>query len=151
MRRTDVEAVVSIEAAAFATPWSVQTFAALLARPRAEMQVLEVPDDGVVGYAILWCVLDEGELANIAIREDYRGRGLGARLLDEVVEVARGRGVRSIVLEVRESNSTARELYRSRGFGEVGRRRDYYDDPREDALVLRMHIQAGAEPRGSEV
>mgnify|MGYP001827379316 FL=1 len=140
MRAADVQSVVAIERAAFTTPWSAPTFTALLARPRAEMLVLELPGAGVVGYAILWCVLDEGELANIAIREEHRGRGLGALLLDQVVVAARARGVRSIVLEVRESNLRARAMYASRGFGEVGRRRDYYDDPREDALVLRSEI-----------
>ncbi|MBT8337479.1 MAG: ribosomal protein S18-alanine N-acetyltransferase [Gemmatimonadetes bacterium] len=140
MRAADVESVVAIERAAFTTPWSAQTFGALLGRPRAEMLVLEVPEAGVVGYAIVWCVLDEGELANIAIREDHRGRGLGALLLDQVIAAARARGVRTIVLEVRQSNLRARSMYASRGFGEVGRRRDYYDDPREDALVLRSEI-----------
>lgn len=137
MRREDVEEVVAIEGAAFTTPWSPATFTALLEQPRAVLLVLERGEEGVVGYAILWCVLDEGELANIALREDVRGEGLGGVLLDRVLAVARERGVRSLYLEVRESNTAARGLYASRGFGEVGRRRNYYDDPREDARVLK--------------
>ena len=139
MAAADVEAVAEMEAAAFSTPWRADTFRTLLERPGAEMHVIE--DGGeVVGYAVLWCILDQGELANIAIREDARGRGLGGVLLDRVLDVARERGVRSLFLEVRVSNEAAASLYDSRGFREIGRRRDYYDRPREDARVLEKRL-----------
>lgn len=139
MAAADVEAVAEMEAAAFSTPWRADTFRTLLERPGAEMHVIE--DDGeVVGYAVLWCILDQGELANIAIREDARGRGLGGVLLDRVLDVARERGVRSLFLEVRVSNEAAASLYDSRGFVEIGRRRDYYERPREDARVLEKRL-----------
>jgi ribosomal-protein-alanine N-acetyltransferase len=140
MVEADLETVQAIEAQAFTTPWSVETFGRLLDRPAAHLLVLEVPPAGVVGYAILWCILDQGELANIALREEWRGRGLGAFLLDRVLEVARERGVRTLFLEVRDSNTAARALYESRGFVEIGRRRDYYEAPREDARVLEKRL-----------
>lgn len=136
MEVADLERVAAIEAEAFTAPWKVETFRKLLEREAAELLVLELPDVPVAGYAILWCVLDQGELANIAVAEEWRGRALGAFLLDRVVDVARERGVRSLFLEVRESNAAARHLYETRGFMEIGRRADYYDDPREDARVL---------------
>jgi ribosomal-protein-alanine N-acetyltransferase len=135
----DVEAVAGLEAQAFSMPWRADTFRTLLERPGAEMHVLEV-DGEVVGYAVLWCILDQGELANIAVHPRFRGQGLGGLLLDRILEVACARGVRSLFLEVRLSNDAAAALYQSRGFTEIGRRKDYYDRPREDARVLEKRL-----------
>ncbi len=136
MAAPDVERVVAIEAAAFTSPWKADTFRTLLERPGAELWVLDDEDAGVVAYAVLWCILDQGELANIAVIDGYRGRGYGAYLLSRVIEVARSRGVEAIYLEVRESNTGAANLYRRFGFEQMGVRRDYYDSPREDALLM---------------
>jgi ribosomal-protein-alanine N-acetyltransferase len=135
----DVEAVAALEARAFSTPWRSDTFRTLLERPGAELVVAEV-DGSFAGYAVLWCILDQGELANIAIVEALRGTGLGGVLLDHVLGVARARGVRTLFLEVRVGNAAAAHLYESRGFVEIGRRRDYYDDPREDARVMQKPL-----------
>lgn len=135
MVAADVEAVADLEARAFSRPWRADTFRTLLERPGAELVVLEC-DGAFAGYAVLWCILDQGELANIAIEEGLRGRGLGGALLDHVLELARARGVCTLFLEVRVGNRAAAELYASRGFSEIGRRTDYYDEPREDARVL---------------
>ncbi|HZD04918.1 MAG TPA: ribosomal protein S18-alanine N-acetyltransferase, partial [Longimicrobiales bacterium] len=94
------------------------------------------PGHGVVGYAVLWWVQAHGELANLAVRREHRGRGFGSRLLDRVLERARELGIRNLYLEVRVSNERAVGLYERRGFLEIGRRRDYYQRPREDARVL---------------
>jgi [ribosomal protein S18]-alanine N-acetyltransferase len=132
----DVDAVVAIEAEAFTTPWSADTFVGLMDRDTVESLVM-VDDLGtVLGYAVLWCILDQGELANIAIVPDRRGGGLGAWLLHKVCDVARSRGVKKLFLEVRTSNEAAIGLYRRFGFNDVGARRDYYESPREDALVM---------------
>ena len=93
--------------------------------------------DQLAAYAILWKVLDEGELANIAVRKDLRGRGIGSGLLSRILEVAEDSGVRSLYLEVRESNEVAREMYARRGFQEIGVRKGYYVGPSEDARVLK--------------
>jgi [ribosomal protein S18]-alanine N-acetyltransferase len=100
----------------------------------------EAGTSDVLGYAVLWCVLDQGELANIAVRPELRGRGLGARLLDEVVAACRRRGVTKLYLEVRDSNDAALRLYERFGFREVGRRRSYYQEPREDARVMALEL-----------
>jgi ribosomal-protein-alanine N-acetyltransferase len=83
---------------------------------------------------------DEGEIADLAVAPSARRRGVGGALLDRVVRDAAASGVGALYLEVRESNAGAIALYRSRGFGAVGRRRGYYRHPSEDALVLRREI-----------
>lgn len=136
MAQGDVDRVVAIEAEAFTSPWKADTFLTLLERPGAELWVLEEGGAAIVGYAVLWCILDQGELANIAIASGYRGRGYGRYLLGRVMEVAAERGVESLYLEVRVSNQGATDLYKRFGFQEIGIRRDYYDSPREDALLM---------------
>jgi ribosomal-protein-alanine N-acetyltransferase len=136
MVAADVEQVVGIEADAFSSPWSAETFSSLLGRPGLELLVLEDEREGVIGYAVLWCVLDQGELANVAVTPGLRGQGLGAHLLSRVLDVARERGIETMFLEVRASNAKALELYRRFGFSDVGRRKGYYDHPREDALIM---------------
>ena len=136
MRPADVEVVSGIEAEAFTSPWSGETFTSLLDRPGLELLVLEDEREGVIGYAVLWCVLEQGELANVAVVPRLRGRGLGTHLLARVFDVARERGITRLFLEVRASNERALELYRRFGFEEVGRRKGYYDHPPEDALIM---------------
>lgn len=143
--------VAALEAESFSTPWRAATFHSMLGRSGAVLRVLEVPPIAVAGYAVLWCVVDEGELANIAVDPRLRGRGLGGYLLDRVVEEAERRGVESLYLEVRDSNRRAREMYAARGFEEFGVRKDYYERPREDARVLVKRLGQGgpdgARPR----
>jgi [ribosomal protein S18]-alanine N-acetyltransferase len=136
MAAADVAAVAALEAEVFTTPWSVETFASLLDRPNLELLVLDHERDGVIGYAVLWCILDQGELANVAVTPRLRGRGLGTHLLARVFDVARERGIQTMFLEVRASNERALDLYRRFGFSDVGRRKGYYDHPREDALIM---------------
>ena len=140
MRDRDVERVAQIESSAFSTPWKATTFRLLLDRPGAVLMVLEVPPDRVAGYAVLWCIQDQGELANIAVIPEFRNRQLGAYLLDRVLDEARDRTVETLYLEVRVSNFRARSMYASRGFEEIGVRRDYYEKPREDARILMKRL-----------
>lgn len=139
MTESDVSEVARIETTAFTTPWSEKTFRSLLHCSGVELWVAEW-DDELAAYAILWTVLDEGELANIAVRKDLRGRGIGSGLLCRILEVAEDSGVRNLYLEVRESNELAREMYSRRGFCEIGVRKGYYDGPYEDARVLKKSL-----------
>lgn len=138
MAAEDVDAVAAIEHEAFSSPWKAETFAGLIDRDGMELLVMEGPDGAVMGYAVLWCILDQGELANIAVRPEDRGKGLGAVLLEEVLSVSRARGVASLYLEVRASNQAAIALYERFGFRDVGRRRAYYQNPTEDARVMEV-------------
>lgn len=140
MKPTDVTKVARLEVESFSTPWSAATFRTLLRRSGAELWVAELEPDGVIGYYVLWCIQDQGEVANIAVEERFRGRGIGALLLDHALDVASSRGVESVYLEVRVSNEQAGALYASRGFEQIGVRRNYYERPREDARVLRKRL-----------
>ena len=147
--RDDVDAVAAIEASAFSDPWSRASFASLVGNPHVLFAVADGAPAGagrreIVGYVVAWFAADESEIANIAVAAAARGRGIGAALLDAALAEAVYRGAVAAFLEVRESNAAARALYASRDFATVGRRRNYYRTPQEDALVLRRDLAAGA-------
>jgi ribosomal-protein-alanine N-acetyltransferase len=142
----DLVAISEIERVSYPNPWHPKTFASLLRQNRARVLVAERGPDGILGYAVFWWVLDQAELANLAVRRDARGRGLGSALLDRVLAETRRRGVESVFLEVRASNHSARRLYVSRGFTQVSVRRGYYQNPTEDALVLVRALGSAPEP-----
>lgn len=139
----DIPDVMRIERQSFGMPWQESTFRALMRRPSASLLTAEA-DGTVVGFSVLWFAADEGELGDIAVDPEYRGRGIGRTLLDRSVQEARSRGARSLYLEVRESNDAARALYETAGFDTVGQRADYYSAPREDARVMRLDLQDSA-------
>jgi ribosomal-protein-alanine N-acetyltransferase len=95
----------------------------------------------VLGYSVTWFVSDESEIANLAVAPAARRGGVGALLLDMVLAASESAGARAIFLEVRESNNAARRLYASRDFTVVGRRKEYYRRPVEDALVMRRVLR----------
>lgn len=140
-RRDDVEDVAAIEKRAFSDPWSANSFRALFGNPIVHFAIAEDAITGkVLGYVVAWFVLDEAEIANLAVSDDARRSGVGARLLDHALAAAKQRPARLVFLEVRESNAAARALYSSRGFAVAGRRAKYYRKPIEDALVLRCEL-----------
>ncbi len=140
MHTDDVDSVVAIELQAFTSPWKAETFLGLIGRDGAELWVIEHSRVGVIAYGVLWCLLDQGELANMAVAPEFLGQGLAVGLLNHLLEVASNRGVESIYLEVRESNERAVDLYLGFGFEEIGRRESYYDFPKEDARVMRIEL-----------
>ena len=145
----DLASVMAIERASFSDPWSTESFETSLTLERFRFLVAESAEQVSVGqtsssgaprlagYVIALLLGSEGEVADLAVDPEMRGQGVGARLLDAVLDQARSDGVRTFYLEVRESNESARRLYHSRSFVVVGRRRGYYQQPPEDALVLR--------------
>jgi [ribosomal protein S18]-alanine N-acetyltransferase len=142
MSYADLGMVMEIERASFTMPWTEETFRGLLRRSDSLLWVAESRREGVVGYAAVWIVLDQAELGDIAVADGWRRRGIGRRLLEATLEAMAERSVRELYLEVRPSNREARALYERYGFEEVGRRKDYYARPREDALVLRRLIES---------
>lgn len=139
-RREDLAAVQAIELEAFTDPWPASAFREALASGHLYFSVAVDAPVGVVGYLIGWFAAGEGEIANIAVSCAAQGRGIGGRLLDDALTAARAAGAEVVHLEVRASNDRAQALYASRGFGPVGRRRAYYRDPVEDAIVLRCAL-----------
>ena len=140
----DVDAVVAIERASFADPWSRDAFEHALTSAGVRFDVACDAAGAVIGYVIAWTAAGEGEIANLAVAPDTRRAGVAAMLLDRVLAAARTQGVTTLYLEARESNHAARTLYALFGFREIGRRRAYYRKPTEDALVLSLEL--GAEP-----
>jgi ribosomal-protein-alanine N-acetyltransferase len=137
----DIEQILAIERVSFSDPWRERSFLSLIDDPRVFFGAATETGSDVLGYVVAWFVLDEGEIANLAVAPAARRGGVGATLLDAAIAAARDRRIASVFLEVRESNSAARELYASRGFAEIGRRRHYYRRPTEDALVLRLTLE----------
>jgi [ribosomal protein S18]-alanine N-acetyltransferase len=135
----DLPAVMTIERASFSTPWRESTFRGLMLRRDSNL-VGAVRDGRLVGYAVCWTVADQAELGNVAVAPDERSRGTGRRLVEAILTIVRGRGARECFLEVRESNLHARALYEQCEFQLVGRRRNYYAKPTEDAFVMRREL-----------
>jgi ribosomal-protein-alanine N-acetyltransferase len=140
----DVIRLVELERLIFPDSW---TAGMLLGSLGPASVVAEAPEGGVVGYGLALWGADTGEIVNLAVHPAYRRRGLGADLVAEVCRRLEAAGVRTVYLEVRESNAGALAFYVGLGFREVGRRTRYYRRPVEDALVLERPI--GAVSRGA--
>jgi len=137
MTPADLDAVAAIERRTFQDPWSRDSFERELTVNANVARYLVIERDGrVAGYAGMWLVMDEGHITNIAVDPDMRGMGLGVRLIRALVDEARTLGLVYMTLEVRRSNEKAQRLYRCLGFADVGYRKRYYEDNREDALIM---------------
>ncbi len=135
MTAEDIDAVHEIETASFSDPWSKAVFAETLESRGNEILVAEV--DGVIaGYINLWYVLDEVTVANIAVAEAFRRHGVAAALMEYALEISEEGGKYGVTLEVRVSNTPAIKLYERLGFESAGIRPDYYEKPREDAVIM---------------
>ncbi len=127
----------AIEQAVFADPWSTQDFRDCVMSDALFLVAEGNGADAIAGYVVALDAADEGEILNLAVAPAGRRNGLGRALVEGVLEALAERGVRQVYLEVRESNAPARALYAAHGFREVGRRKQYYRRPVEDAIVLR--------------
>ena len=142
MRRADLDPVVEIEHDSFSMPWSRSAFLYEIEQNRAARCWVCREDGLVVGYLCLWEIADEIHITNIAVHHAHRRRGIGRFVLTETLESARRRGVRTVFLEVRATNTEARGLYEALGFHVIGRRKGYYYDTGEDALVMEAELGA---------
>lgn len=132
-----LDALATLERVCFSRPWSRQMLADELDNQCAAfLTALEPDTDRVIGYAGLLVAADEGYITNVAVEPSRRRQGVAAQLLQVFDSFARANKLAFLTLEVRPSNGAAIALYRSFGFEEVGRRRNYYDLPKEDALIL---------------
>ncbi len=146
MELEDVEAVSAVEGLCFPTPWPPETYRRDL-RYHGNSHYLVVEraegDHRLVGFCGYWLIDDEAHISTIGVHPDYRGLGLGEYLLASLLGDAHDRGARSASLEVRVSNSTAQALYLKYDFRVTGRRRRYYRDNREDALLMEVESLTG--------
>jgi len=145
MRLTDIPAVAGIEGAAFSEQWphtafereiSVNTAARYITLERVPPAAAPGNEGEAIGFAGLWLMLDEAHVVSVAVAPALQGHGLGRLLVHALVDVARRHQMSVATLECRESNAVARSLYRAYGFYEVGRRKRYYADNHEDAIIM---------------
>ena len=136
MRLDDVAAVHEIERLSFRTPWPAYAFEQELKGNRLARYVVARAGDLVVGFAGLWMMVDEAHITTFSVHPDWRRQAIGRQLLLNLAELSIAIGARRMTLEVRESNTVAQALYRAFGFDVAGRRRAYYTDDGEDALVM---------------
>lgn len=135
MDRSHVPQIAQLEQLCFSAPWSEAMLEEELYNPQASFLVAEDEDGNVIGYAGLHAVLDEGYIDNIAVEPDARKHGVASSLLDVFCRFAAS-NLAFLTLEVRASNDPAIALYQKYGFQEVGRRKNYYQHPAEDAILM---------------
>ena len=140
MDESHVAAIAQLEKICFNDPWSEKSIATEL-NSKLSCWLVAVEDDALVGYVGSQSVLGESDMMNIAVHPEYRRKGIAEALVTALVAELTARGNHSLMLEVRPSNTPAVTLYEKLGFFQVGRRPNYYRNPREDALILRKAWQ----------
>ena len=143
MNGDHLDQVAELERICFSVPWSRNMLAEELENDLSAFLVALDGEEQVVGYAGMQVVLDEGYITNVAVRPDCRRKGIAGKLLQVVRDFAQGHHLACLTLEVRASNYDAIALYGSRGFRSVGRRRHYYEHPKEDAVIMTKEFKYG--------
>jgi [ribosomal protein S18]-alanine N-acetyltransferase len=139
-----LDRIHEIETLSFASPWSRNAFREEGNNPVSHLWAMLL-NDALAGYICFWLVDREMQLVNIAVHPQVRSRGLGNALLVKMIETGLSRKAETIWLEVRESNRVARTLYGKLGFESVGKRRKYYSDNDEDAIVMSLRLSSFSE------
>ena len=149
MNAAHLDEVAELERICFSTPWSRNMLAEELENACSAFLVAEDDTGKVAGYAGLQVILDEGYITNVAVRPECRRNGIAGKLLQVFLDFGQANHLAFLTLEVRASNYDAIALYGSRGFRSVGRRKNYYEHPREDAVIMTKEFEDGtADPNG---
>ena len=144
MTAEHIPQIAALERACFSHPWSEDMLREELWNDAAVIVAAEGEDGTVLGYAGLQTVLDEGYINNVAVDPRFRRQGVADELIAAFVRFAKAK-LAFLTLEVRASNAPAIALYEKHGFQEVGRRKDYYDDPKEDAILMTLEFDHETE------
>ena len=136
MAESHVPQIAELEKLCFHDPWSISSIASEVSN-RLSLWLVAAEDDQVIGYVGSQTVLGETDMMNIAVHPEYRKQGIVTLLINDLVDKLKEQGSHSLMLEVRASNEPAISVYRKLDFMEVGRRKNYYRNPKEDALILR--------------
>ena len=137
IREEDVRGLLEIETLCFPMPWSEESILHdVKENPVARWLVLDDGEGRVLAYAGMWFVLDEAHVCNVAVHPDFRRMGYGRRIFEALIELAMENSMSMMTLEVRRSNTPAQNLYHACGFLDVGYRKRYYEDNKEDALIM---------------
>lgn len=135
MAEADIAQVSVMEQTIFSRPWSAEAFLQTLEDPHTVYAVVDIQGQ-IAAYCGIWQVLEEGDLCNVAVKEELRGQGIAHAMLKEVLSWGREAGMTAFTLEVRAGNQAAISLYEKLGFVTEGIRRNFYDRPTEDALIM---------------
>jgi [ribosomal protein S18]-alanine N-acetyltransferase len=139
--------ILEIEKVTNTAPWSERSFRNEITNPHA-IFLTAIHNGKVVGYGGVWMVVDEAHVTTVAIEESLRGQGAGKRLMVELLKRAKDKGMTCSTLEVRASNEPAIKLYEKLGYDSTARRKAYYPDNKEDAVVMWLHnLQSWEPPR----
>ena len=141
MTQEHVSQIAQLEKMCFSDPWSEKSISAEL-NCRLSCWLVALEGDQVVGYVGSQTVIDETDMMNVAVHPDFRRKGVAEMLIGELICALKDRGSKALLLEVRASNNPAIALYEKLGFCQVGRRPNYYRNPKEDALILRKEWDA---------
>ena len=141
MTADHVSQVAQLEKLCFRDPWSENSVASELNNPLS-LWLVAVEGEKVAGYVGSQSVMGESDMMNVAVHPDFRRQGIGERLILDLIDQLNQRGNHSLTLEVRTSNVSAIALYRKLGFEQVGLRKNYYRNPKEDALILRKEWES---------
>ncbi len=139
MKEEDIDDVLKIEHSSFSTPWSREMFSCELTdHPFSYLYVARNNKGKILGYICYWLVFDEMNVLNLAVDKDLRQKGFGSALLKFVLKDGADRGAQTVNLEVRRSNRAAIELYEKFGFRQAAVRKNYYENPEEDAMLMAL-------------
>lgn len=144
MQEKDLDAVAAIEAACIQQPWSRKSFAESLEKEYSLFLVAEEEEE-VCGYIGLYLTYEDAEITGIAVLPEKRRGGRGKELLEQAIGHAEKKGVQRILLEVRKSNEPAQAFYKKMGFEEMGNRPNFYDFPKEDAILMQLQFKENAD------
>ncbi|ABN52995.1 MAG TPA: ribosomal-protein-alanine N-acetyltransferase [Hungateiclostridium thermocellum] len=136
MTLEDIDDVMVVEKLSFTIPWSKNALIEEVLNNRMAIYITAKVNGKAIGYAGMWKIFDEGHITNIAVHPEYRQNGIGSRLVEKLVDIAKERGIVKMTLEVRKSNLAAQALYCKYGFKEMGLRKGYYADNGEDAIIM---------------
>lgn len=143
MREDDLASVMEIEHLSFPYPWRRSTFIGELDNYPFSIPfvIIHCPNERLMGYIILWFMQKEVQISNFALHPDFRGKGVGEAVLRDILDKIMKEGATEIFLEVRPSNHVAQSLYEKLGFQILGKRKNYYQSPVEDALIMSKKLK----------
>lgn len=138
MEEEDIPSILEIENVSFQTPWRFSTFSGEIVNKGISFPYVIVHRivERVIGYIIYWKIQEEVQISNFALHPDFRGKGIGEAVMRRIIKAIQRDGGVYVFLEVRPSNLSARSLYNKLGFKVLGTRKDYYQTPLEDALIM---------------
>ena len=137
MQKVDLDDIMEIEQASFSDAWAKEGFLQSIDQPYSLMLTAKFRDK-VVGYCCLYCILDEGEIINVAVHPQWRGKGVGTQMLDSMLAMGKEQGVMRFLLDVRVSNYPAQKLYENAGFVKIACQKNFYEMPVEDGWLMEL-------------